>query len=228
MLPSSNALLAHLPPHEYDLLTANMQLVCLQRGQTLFNVGETPAHVYYPVGAIVSMLCDLEEGHTVETHFLGATCMVGLGTVGSPSFYRAAVRTPGLAHKLSVQDFQAARAQCPTYVLRSMNSLNRVMAQINTSIVCIKHHSATKQLIRWLLRSYDRLLDPVILMTHSEIAELLGFRREAISLTLKLLAETGAITTRRGEVELLDRKILEEHACECYEIDIRYRKQYAQ
>ena len=224
MLPSSNALLADLPKQEYTQLTTHMKLVSLHKGQTLFEADEVPEFVYYPVGAIVSMLRDLDGGQVVESHIMGATCMVGIGTLGQPSFYRATVRTAGLAYKLRASDLVRAREHCPVYVKRSLQSMNGVMGQMSAGLGCSIRHPVSKQLIRWLLRTYDRLLEPSIPMTHQEIAELLGFQRVTITKTLSGLSECGAIATRRGEIVLLDRQKLEEQVCECYQVDIRHRQ----
>jgi DNA-binding FadR family transcriptional regulator len=53
-------------------------------------------------------------------------------------------------------------------------------------------------------------------MTHQEIADRLGFRREAITLALRKLMERGHIQVRRGSMEVLDRQALEAQVCDCY------------
>ena len=218
MLPSSNTLLAALPESEYQLLTLHMKLVSLQKGQVLFDADEVPSHVYYPVGAIVSMLKEHSDGRILEIHFLGATCMVGVGALEEPSFYKAIVRTPGLAYKLRTTDLLMAKPKCPVYQQRDAQLNNAVLAETSAGLACAAHHPASQQFIRWLLRSFDRSLEPVIPLTHQEIANLLGFRRETITLIVSGLTELGCIITRRGVIELLDRQKLEERVCECYPI----------
>ena len=71
MSPRTNELLAHLPDSEYLEITRPMRLVSLVKGQTLFETGQIPAEIYYPVGAIVSMMVDLNDGFSVETHMFG-------------------------------------------------------------------------------------------------------------------------------------------------------------
>ena len=56
MNPRINTLLDGLPQAEYERLTSRMDLVSLVRGRDLFLAGEVPPHVYYPVGALVSMV----------------------------------------------------------------------------------------------------------------------------------------------------------------------------
>jgi len=67
MNPRINALFEGLPEDEYARLTAHMQLVSLPKGMDLFLTGEQASHVYYPVGALVSMMIDMSDGFSVET-----------------------------------------------------------------------------------------------------------------------------------------------------------------
>jgi isocitrate lyase len=94
--------------------------------------------------------------------------------------------------------------------------LGRAVAQLSQAIVCGKHHSVEQQLLRWLLITLDRTLVPSIDMTHQEISERLGFRREAITVAVGKLMERGYIQVRRGTLEVIDRQALEAQVCDCY------------
>jgi CRP-like cAMP-binding protein len=216
MSPRTNSLLADLPDHELDAMARHMQLVALQKGQVLFHAGEIPSHVYFPVGAIVSMMNDSLEGESLETYMLGKTCMVGVGTLGQPSFYRAQVRSSGLAYRMPAQALQRLRAECPRYLHNVQAATNRLLTQSMQNLVCCKRHPVEQQLIRWMLVTLDRTLQTQIQITHQELAEILGFRREAITLNLKKMTEDQALLVHRGLIEVLDRRMLEERACECY------------
>lgn len=138
MTPRSNALLSALPDQEFMTMTGPMQLVSLVKGQTLFQAGQTPQDVHYPVGAMVSMMVELSDGFSVETHMFGRTCMVGVGAIGVPSFYAAKVRSSGLAYRLPVEHLQQARQTCPTYVTNSQQAMQRVFRQLSLAIACGK------------------------------------------------------------------------------------------
>jgi CRP-like cAMP-binding protein len=216
MTARTNTLLRNLPESEFRILTARMKLVSLKKGRTLFQQGEVPRHVYFPIGAVISMMNDSSNGLALETHVLGKTCMVGLGTLGHPSFYRAHVRGSGLAYELDVDSFQAARVMCPTFQKNGYNALIATLIQTTQSIACAKRHSSEQQLIRWLLITLDRSVTSYIQITHRELAEILGFRREVITKNLGRMAEQGELALRRGVVEVLKRDVLENRACECY------------
>lgn len=216
MNPDTNTLLANIPENEYAEITRNMKIVSLVKGQTLFEMGQIPAEVHYPVGAVVSMMLDLEDGYSVETHMLGRSCMVGMGAVGVPSFYRAKVRSSGLAYRLSVADLRRTWCECPGYVSASQRAMQGVLKQLAQSVVCSKRHAVDQQLIKWILTTLDRALSVTIPITHQELSELLGFRREAVTLALGKLAEAGLILCCRGQLTVLQRRALENLSCDCY------------
>lgn len=212
----TNSLLMTLPEAELQLMAPHLRLVSLLKGQTLFGVGEVPSHVYFPVGAVVSMMNDSTDGQSLETFMLGKTCMVGVGALGQPSFYRALVRSSGLAYKMSTARLAQLRGACPTYAQNAVAAVNRMLMQMSQSLACSKRHSSEQQLIRWMLITLDRTLESHIQITHQELADILGFRRECVTLNLKKMADHKDIALRRGAIEILDRHSLEERSCECY------------
>jgi CRP-like cAMP-binding protein len=216
MNPGINALIAALPADEYDAVTREMHLVSLSKGQTLFEVGQRPDHVHYPVGAVVSMINDAPDGSSLETYMLGKTCMVGVGAVHMPSFYRARVRSSGLAYRLSVDRLREIWATCPTYRQGAQLAMERIVMHMSQSVVCGKKHPVDQQLVRWLLITLDRTLTARIDITHLELADLLGFRREVVTLAMGRLTAAGAIATSRGAITVLQRDLLERRSCDCY------------
>lgn len=216
MNPSLNALLADLPDSEYQKLTQHMELVSLPKGQDLFTTGQVPSHVYYPVGAIVSMMKDMSDGFSVETYMLGRANAVGLSALYGFTGFRANVRHSGLAYRIAMPVLQRLMLECPVHTATMAKTLVRMIMQLTQSVVCGKHHSVEQQLIRWMLITLDRVLEPVIESTHQEISERLGFRREAITLALGKLTALGYITSRRGVIEVIQREGLERMVCDCY------------
>jgi hypothetical protein len=55
-------------------------------------------------------------------------------------------------------------------------------------------------------------------MTHEQIANMLGVRREGITMAAGKLRAAGVINYFRGHIRILDRRGLESGACECYEV----------
>ncbi len=216
MSPQTNGLLSNLPETEYEAFSGELKLTFLHKGQVLFDAGEVPRHVYFPVGAVVSMMNDNVEGNGMETFMLGKTCMVGAATVGQPSFYRAQVRSAGPAYELPVSSLVKLRSQCPTYCQNAASAVNRMVMQLSQALVCSRHHVLEQQLIRWILITLDRSLSACIEISHLELSELLGVRREAVTLNLNKMAARGEVALRRRVLEVLDREALEARSCDCY------------
>lgn len=53
-------------------------------------------------------------------------------------------------------------------------------------------------------------------LTHEFLAQMLGTGRPSVTLAAGVLENTGLIENLRGTVKILNRKSLEEAACECY------------
>ena len=55
-------------------------------------------------------------------------------------------------------------------------------------------------------------------MTQELIADMLGVRREGVTVAAGHLQDIGAISYVRGHIKILDRRRLEETVCECYRV----------
>lgn len=188
----------------------------LRKGQTLLAMGQRPSYVYFPVNALVSMLIDLPDGESVEAAALGRTSAVGFAALDVPSFYRASVRIAGLAYRIPVRVLKHEEKHCPVYMHGVVRFMGRMLAHMSLTLACSKHHSTDQQIIRWLLTTMDHSLTPVIQITQQEIADLLGFRREVVAMTLQKFKKRGEIKISRGLLEVLNRPALEKASCDCY------------
>lgn len=83
--------------------------------------------------------------------------------------------------------------------------------------------SLDQRLCRWLLLSLDRMEGNDVGMTQELIANMLGVRREGVTAAVQQLQRLGLIHCTRGHIAVLDRRGLEQRACECYAV---VRKEY--
>ena len=93
-----------------------------------------------------------------------------------------------------------------------------LMTQISQTAVCNRLHSVEQQLCRWLLLIHDRIDSNKLVMTHDLISNMLGVRREGVTLAAQKLAKRKLIKDIRGTISIIDRQGLEEAVCECYEV----------
>ena len=64
----------------------------------------------------------------------------------------------------------------------------------------------------------DRVDSPSFDLTQEFMADMLGARRTSVTLAAGSLQRSGLIEYRRGHIHILDRKKLQNAACECYPI----------
>lgn len=216
MNSKTNYILKSIPEKEHEIIKRNIKLVSLTKNQILFDFGQSPLHAFFPAGAIVSMINDMPDGSHIEAHMLGKSSMVCTGAIGLPSFYRATVRSSGLAYRMDMATLHRVKAECPVFTQNVHQALQYVLMQLSLTVVCSKKHSMDQQLIRWILLTMDNSLSSTIPITHLELSSLLGFRREAVSLMMNKLAKKKWIEKSRGAFTVIDRNNLEMAACDCY------------
>jgi CRP-like cAMP-binding protein len=224
MLPSSipprNNLLAALPAEDFARLAPHLELVNVAQGTQLHEPGCRMQHAFFPVSAIVSMLYVTEDGHSTEVAVVGHEGMVGVSLVmgGRTAISAAAVQSAGTAYRLPasvlVEEFERGGAMMQL-LLRYTQAL---MTQMTQTAVCSRHLSIDQQLSRRLLMSHDRESSNELKMTHEQIANLLGVRRESVTQAANKLQSSGLIQYRRGHITVSNRAGLEALAGECYAV----------
>ena len=79
-------------------------------------------------------------------------------------------------------------------------------------------HELEQRMARWLLMCQDRVDSDVLALTHDFLAQMLGSGRPSVTLACGMLERAGAIENLRGTIRVLNRKDLEDAACECYDV----------
>jgi CRP-like cAMP-binding protein len=218
--PRLNRLLAALPHAEYERLAPQLELTTLELGVQLYCPGETLEHIYFPTDSIISLLHALANGSTAEIAVVGNDGLFGISLFmgGISTSIQAVVQSGGHAYRLNAEavnhEFILGGA-VQSLFLRYTQAL---MTQMTQTSVCNRHHSLDQQLCRWLLLSLDRLPSNEIRMTHQLISNMLGVRREGVSVAAGRLQEAGLINYARGTITVLDRPGLEARVCECYAV----------
>jgi CRP-like cAMP-binding protein len=214
-----NFLLASLPESEFKRLIPNLQLVNLPLGKCLSESGEQMSCVYFPTTAIVSLLYNMENGSSAEIAVVGNDGVVGIslfmGGLSTPN--RAIVQSSGYAFKLNESYLKSEFNRSKVFQNLMLRYTMALFAQISQTAACNRYHTVEQQLCRWILLHLDRLPSNELFMTQELIANMLGVRREGVTIAAEKLQKAGLISYRRGHITVLDRHGLEERVCECYE-----------
>jgi CRP-like cAMP-binding protein len=215
-----NHLLAAISVEEFVRLEPHLESISLPLGEVIYESGDKMTHVYFPTTAIISMLYIMENGATAEIGIAGNNGLIGsaLFMGGESTSSRAVVQSKGDAIRIKANALQTEFDRGGFFQKLLLRYTQSLITQISQTAVCNRLHNVDQQLCRWLLINHDQLETNKLIMTQELIANMLGVRREGVAVAAKKLQEKGLIEYVRGTITMLNRKGLEEAACECYQI----------
>lgn len=216
----ANHLLAALPPDVLARIVPHLESVSLELGHVLYESGDRMTHIYFPSTAIISLLYIMQNGGTAEIGIAGNNGLIGVALFmgGETTSNRAVVQSAGNAIRMQADDLRREFKRGGVFQDILLRYTQSLMTQISQTAVCNRLHTVAQQLCRWLLINHDQLPADQLVMTHELIANMLGVRREGVTVAAGFLQEQGYITYFRGTVTILDRKGLEVICCECYKV----------
>lgn len=217
--PPPNQLLRMLDAADFDLLRPHLITIELVRETVLSETGAALRHVYFPHDGTVSIMVGLSEGQTIEVAMLGRDSIVGAGAAlaDGTAVSDAIVLFSGTASAIEVPAFRAAAAAASA---RFRNLIVRheqtLLARAQQSLLCNTLHPVEARLARWLLRARDLSDKETLALTQETLAQMMGVRRNAVSLVAHSLQRAGIIRYSRGQIEITDLHALEATSCGCH------------
>ena len=215
-----NWLLAALPAEDYERLLPELKPVKFSLGEVIYESQKVMEYVYFPTSSHVSLLYTMKDGSTAEVGLVGNEGLVGIALFmgGDTTPNRAIVQGAGRAFKMKASVMQEEFKRGGALQLLLLRYTQALITQISQTAVCNRLHTTEQRLCRWMLMTHDRTQSDESEMTHEFISNMLGIQREAVSLVAQRLREKGAINYRRGRIQIVDRGMLEECSCECYQV----------
>ena len=212
-----NYILSELSELEFELLRLHLTSCDLRVGDRLHDSGKRVDQVIFPHSGLVAMTVSLRDG-------FGAGMIVGRdGIVGgfaaaaaAPATCDADVYIAGRASRVSARVFRYVLERNPAIRHLAARFDSAMMVQTQQTALCNATHSAAARVCRWLLEVQDLSDDSRIPLTHSSLARMLGVQRTTVTLVAGRLETLGALTCRRGYMDIRSRAALERHSCECY------------
>ena len=217
---TKNRILNALSSADYQHLLPNLELVKLTRGQVLSHPDEKIKYVYFPESAMVSVIATTPDGQAAEVGVIGREGVVGVDVlmgVDSTS-NECLVQLPGGALRIKTEIIKKEFKQGGTFHDLSLRYIHALMMQISQTALCNRLHSIEQRLSRWLLMCHDRSTSDVLPLTQDFLAIMLGVNRPSLTLIAIALQDSGFIKYARGKLIILDRKGLEDFACDCYKV----------
>lgn len=221
-IASKNELLKELlsvPSIAHELL-AEIRIVPLTTNQVLFEQGDKIEFLYFPLDCVASGLAIMEDGTTIETAMVGCESVVGISTILGSGLSRqwVWVTVAGNALQLEARFLDRLLVHNETALKALLRSYRLLVTQVSQRCVCNTRHTIMERLCCWLLMLHDRVGGNNLNLTQEMIASRVGARRAGITVAAGMLQEMNAIEYRRGRLHIVDRAVLEQTVCECYNV----------
>jgi CRP-like cAMP-binding protein len=222
--PVSNLILLSTSDSDYSALRPHLEYASLPNHLVLHEGGGKLDFVYFPNRGLISLVVVMKDGKTAEAGIVGNEGLTGTpAAVGlSRSPLQAIVQITGDGFRVGVAALQKTLES--TSQLRLMLSRYAVVQgmQVAQTAACNRLHAVGQRLARWLLMTQDRVDSESLPITHDFLATMLGTDRPSVSLAAGVLQKKKLIEYTRGAVKIVNRKKLEDSACECYGITQQY------
>jgi CRP-like cAMP-binding protein len=223
-----NEILLDLPQKEYETVLAKLELARLKTHQVLHESGDTLKSGYFCNTGLVSVLTVMPDGRSVEVGLIGKEGFVGLPLIAGfrSSPIRAFAPIEGTVFRIDGEVLVEILRQCPALERKLQRFSQMLTMQVMQVAACNRLHEVDERLARWLLMGQDRVGSKSLALTQELLGQTLGTRRSSVSTAAGILQKAGLIACRRGAIDILKRRNLEDAACDCYAMMQRLSKDW--
>jgi CRP-like cAMP-binding protein len=222
--PVSNVILLSISDRDYSSLRPHLEYVSLPNHLVLHEAGGKLEFAYFPNCGLISLVVAMKDGKTAEAGIVGNEGFTGtLAAVGlSRCPLQAVVQITGDGFRIEVGALQNTLESAPHLQLMLTRYAAIQGMQVAQTAACNRLHDIGQRLARWLLMTQDRVDSGSLPITHDFLATMLGTDRPTVSLAAGVLQRKKIIEYTRGAVTIVNRKKLEDSACECYGVIQQY------
>jgi CRP-like cAMP-binding protein len=214
----SNKVLLATPDNEYALMRADLTYIDLPDHLSLHEPTQKIEFVYFPNRGMVSQVVVTKDGRTVEVGVVGNEGYVGAGLAVclNRSSVREVIQIAGDGFRMMGNALERILRSAPKLQMILSRHAGLQGMQIAQTAACNRLHDIQQRLSRWLLMTQDRVNLAVLPITHDFVATMMGTDRSTVSLAAAVLQKKGIIQYMRGAVKIVNRRKLQNSACECY------------
>jgi CRP-like cAMP-binding protein len=215
-----NRLLEAFPAECKKRVLPHLQPVKCKLGDIVCEAGGFLEHVYFPMGAVLSLLTVLEDGSAIETANIGSEGAFGLfaAMYSRVSFNRSLIQLEGGLARVPITVLQTEFERDEHIRNLFVSYSETELSQVQQTVACNAMHTTEERICRWLLMMHDRAEGKDLPYTHEFLSGMLGSNRKSVTLAAQALQTAGLITYNRGKIKVTNREGLERASCECYAI----------
>ena len=215
---SPNGFLAALAVEDYELIRPHLRTADMAPDTVLVEIGETLKRAYLPHRGLISLVVKLAKGENVQVAMIGRDSLFGVfSALGDPTAINSAVvLVPGTASTIDIDRLRAAADQSRSFRASLIRHGLAVYAQIQQTAGCNAAHPVESRLARCLLQTHDLSCGDKLVLTQEAMAQMIGARRNSVSLVANMLQQANFIHYSRGHITITNIEGLSNTSCECY------------
>ncbi|SOC90408.1 cAMP-binding domain of CRP or a regulatory subunit of cAMP-dependent protein kinases [Rhizobium sp. AN5] len=189
-----------------------MESIDLPAGHQRVRAGEPISHLCFIETGIPSTVVHNDGGKSIETLLVGREGITGwpvlLGASVTPD--ETVMRVGGRG--LMILAVNIRREMGNDVRLRELllGYINICLLQVGQLVLANGQYSLRERLARWLLMCHDRLNTDDLPITHEFLSIVRAVRRPSITNELHVLEGIHAIRASRGNVRIINRRVLQE------------------
>ena len=215
---SPNGFLSSLTADDFELIRPHLRNADLSQGMVLAEVDEVLKRACLPHRGVISLVVKLARGEHVQIAMIGRDSIFGaFAALGDPvALNSAVVMVPGVASTIDLDLLRNAADQSITLRTALVRHGLAVYAQTQQNAGCNASHTVESRLARCLLHTRDLSGSDKIVLTQESMAQMIGARRNSVSLVANTLQQADFIHYSRGHIEIINVDGLIKTSCECY------------
>ncbi len=215
-----NGFLSALSTEDFELVRPHLRTVALEQETVLIEAGETLTRAFLPHHGVISLVVNLAKGERVQAAMIGRDSIFGAFSAFGDQIAldSAVVLIPGAASTLDLDRLRAAAEQSSNMRSLLVRHELAIHAQILHTAGCNAVHTVEARLARCLSQTHDLSGDFRLDLTQEALAQMIGARRNSVSLVASTLQQSNFIRYSRGRIDITNLDGLRTTACECYPI----------
>jgi CRP-like cAMP-binding protein len=212
-----NTILSNLGLADFARLRPYLQSVALKERAVLEVPEKHIEYIYFIETGLVSLRTRVAR-NALETAMVGRGGVVGalIALDNDVSIHHSIVLVAGHAFRIRADDLHRVMSEQPLIREQLLLFVHVLMTLGSLIALCGVRHKLEQRLASWLFAASDVLDRNILPITHNHLSNILGLPRAGVTRSLVRFRDEGLIQTIRGVVQVRERRLLMEKACDCY------------
>jgi len=213
-----NRLLQKISLEDWDLIGPHLEAVTLKERQVLEVPSKPITHAYFLEVGVVSVVAVDGEDHRIEVGVIGYEGVTGVPLImgDNRAQHSTYMQIAGSGHRIPQDVLCDALARSESLRSLFLKSAQGFMIQTAHTALANGRAKLEQRLARWLLMAHDRTTSDAVPLTHEFLAVMLGVRRAGVTVAIHGFERKSLVTTRRGQLTIVNRAGIEQIAGSFY------------